>query len=105
MTKIWARKDGNSGLPDPTKRHKGHFEKWLEIKEKLGCLSPNEIKEKIGKNFTELLPQLPHNSPLRGPLLQKLVQGLHINEITRTLNISKRTHFRLLPMKATCVWI
>ena len=50
----------------------------------------------MGERFIELLPQLPHNSPLRRPLLQKLVQGLHINEITSTLNISKRTYFRLL---------
>lgn len=83
-------------MPDPTKRHKGHLEKFLEILQKSDIRREEEINKDLKQNICEFISKLPHNSPIRRDLLKQLTFGLSMKEVTEAFNISKRSYYRIM---------
>ena len=83
-------------MPDPTQRHKGHLEKFLEILQKSDIRREEEINKDLKQNICEFISKLPHNSPIRRDLLKQLTFGLSMKEVTEAFNISKRSYYRIM---------
>src|SRR5262249_6317914 len=75
-------------------------EKQLEKKEKeiekmKEDLKKKEILERIVSNSVELIEELPHNSPLRRPLLHALTEGIDQSNIMQVYKLSKPSAIRI----------
>ena len=82
-------------MPDPTTRNEGHAPKFEQILLERGYISTEKINSKVTANFSSLVDQLPHNSPIRRDLIKQLSLGLSKKEVLETFNISERTYYRI----------